>query len=51
MESGPQTFRPDVRLTDLVEFLREHERDSTLITTGDGVLIGSLSLRDAERRT
>jgi CBS domain-containing protein len=50
MERGPQTFRPDVRLTELVEFLRKHERDSALITTGDGVLIGSLTLRDAERR-
>ncbi|HEX5506700.1 MAG TPA: CBS domain-containing protein [Thermomicrobiales bacterium] len=51
MEPGPQTFRPDVRLTELVEFLRQHERDSALITTSDGVLLGSLTLRDAERRT
>lgn len=50
MESGPQTFRPDVRLAELVEFLKKHEHDSALITTSDGALLGSLTLRDAERR-
>ncbi len=50
MESGPTTVRPDEPLEGLVERLRARNVPSTIVTTSDGVFVGTLSLEDAERR-
>lgn len=49
MELGPSTFRPNVALDEMANYMREHEMDSALITTNDGVLLGLLCRDDAER--
>ncbi len=48
MESGPSTFRPSVTLEEMAEYMRKHSMDSALITTNDGVLVGTL---DADAAT
>lgn len=48
MELGPSTFRPNVALDEMASYIREHEMDSALITTNDGVLLGLLCRNDAE---
>jgi Mg/Co/Ni transporter MgtE len=49
MESGPKTFRPNVTLTELVEFMRKRDiKTNSLVTTLDGRLIREISRNDAE---
>jgi CBS domain-containing protein len=48
MELGPSTFRPNVALDEMANYMHEHELDSALITTNDGVLLGLLRRDDAE---
>jgi hypothetical protein len=50
MASGPSTFRPDVPLTQLVEYMRAHDLTTAPITTSDGVLVGLMLRQDAEHR-
>ncbi|HEV3474076.1 MAG TPA: CBS domain-containing protein [Actinomycetota bacterium] len=47
MRPGPSTFRPHVDITDLAEYLERHDLPHTVITTGDGVLVGVLRKEDA----
>jgi CBS domain-containing protein len=47
MRPGPATFRPHVEITDLAEYMERHHLDRTVITRGDGVLVGVLQKGDA----
>ena len=47
MRPGPGTYRPHVDITDLAEYMVRHNLDRTVITTGDGVLVGVLRKQDA----
>jgi CBS domain-containing protein len=47
MRPGPGTYRPHVDITDLAELMERHHLDRTVITTGDGVLVGVLRKEDA----
>ena len=54
MESGPSTFRPDVPLAEIVEYMDKRDMQSALITTNDGILVGVVHRDEAEealRRT
>lgn len=49
MRPGPKTFRPDVTLSELLEFMRDHDiQTNSLVTTLDGRLVGIISRADAE---
>jgi CBS domain-containing protein len=49
MSPGPKTFRPNLRLEDLLESMREHDiQTNSLVTTGGGRLLGIISRADAE---
>ena len=50
MEPGPTTFRPDARITEVVERMRAKDVESVVVTTSDGGLVGLLKWADAERR-
>lgn len=50
MENGPTTFRPDNFLEPLVKRMQEKKVGSVIITNSDGVLLGILSRKDAEKR-
>ena len=50
MESGPSTFRPNVPLAEMAQYMREHGLSYALVTTSDGNLVGWLSRERAERR-
>ena len=49
MDPSPTTIRPHVPLADIAEYLRKSNRDSVLVTTADGQLLGMLHRQDAER--
>jgi len=46
MEPGPSTFRPSVPVDEMATYFREHELDSVVTTTSDGVLVGLLRRKD-----
>ena len=49
MRPGPKTFRPNVTLQELLKSMRDHEiQTNSLVTTGDGRLLGVISRADAE---
>lgn len=49
MRPGPKTFRPNVTLEELLKSMREHDiQTSSLVTTGEGRLLGVISRADAE---
>ncbi len=49
MDPGATTFRPTVTLKELLRSMREHEiKTFSLVTTGDGRLIGAIRRADAE---
>ncbi|HKV32396.1 MAG TPA: CBS domain-containing protein [Candidatus Dormibacteraeota bacterium] len=49
MRPGPKTFRPNVTLEELLESMREHDiKTNSLVTTGEGRLLGVISRADAE---
>lgn len=50
MESGPTTIRPDMRLTAIAERLRRRNVPRILVTTSEGMLVGTLALDEVERR-
>ena len=50
MRAGPSTFRPNVGIMEMAEFMVEHDLPSAPITTSDGRLVGLL-LRDDALRT
>jgi CBS domain-containing protein len=47
MRPGPSTYRPHVDITDLADYMERHHVDRTVITTGDGVLVGVLRKEDS----
>jgi Mg/Co/Ni transporter MgtE len=49
MRPGPSTFRPFVSIDEIVRFMREHDLETSPITTSDGKLVGLLRRQDAER--
>jgi CBS domain-containing protein len=49
MRPGPSTFRPHVPITEMAEYMAEHDLKSSPITTSDGRLVGVLMREDAER--
>lgn len=48
MEAGPTTIRPDVRLTDIAERMREKNAASVVVTTSDGRLVGLVDRASVE---
>jgi predicted transcriptional regulator len=48
MTEGPQTYRPSIEVSDLVERMRKHDLRTSLITTPDGRLIGLVLRSEAE---
>lgn len=49
MKPGPSTFRPNVSIPEMVEFMHMHDLDTAPVTTSSGVLVGIIFLKDAER--
>jgi CBS domain-containing protein len=49
MRSGPSTFRPNVSLREIDQYLHDHELDFALVTTSDGELVGLASADDVRR--
>ncbi len=50
MESGPATVRADEPLEALVPRMQARGTSSIIVTSPDGVFVGTLALEDAERR-
>lgn len=49
MRLGPKTFRPNVTLEELLKSMRDHDiQTNSLVTTGEGRLLGAISRADAE---
>jgi predicted transcriptional regulator len=49
MRPGPKTFRPSVTLPELLKSMRDHDiQTNSLVTTGEGKLLGVISRADAE---
>ena len=49
MRSGPKTFRPNLTLEELLKSMRDHDiQTNSLVTTGEGKLLGVISRADAE---
>ena len=46
MTVGPSTFRPDVPLEEMREYMGKRDMDHALVTTPDGVYVGVVYLRD-----
>jgi Mg/Co/Ni transporter MgtE len=49
MQAGPTTVRPDRRLAELAEVMREKQRTDFPVTTPEGRLLGVLPLQVAEQ--
>ncbi len=49
MEEGPSTYRPDVRLYELLERMHDGRFDMAFVTDPDGRLVGLVTLRDLVR--
>ncbi|MBI3966396.1 MAG: CBS domain-containing protein [Chloroflexi bacterium] len=49
MRPGPSTFRPNLPVGELIEYLGKFEMAEAVITSSDGKLIGLLRCVDAER--
>ena len=47
MDSAPVTFRPNLRVGEMPEYLKRQSVAHALVTTSDGVLIGLLHIRSA----
>lgn len=49
MSDGPKTFRPNLTLEQLLQSMREHDiQTNSLVTTGEGRLLGIISRAEAE---
>lgn len=42
MVPGPSTFRPNVPIAEMAEYMTEHKLESSPVTTAEGVLVGLL---------
>jgi Mg/Co/Ni transporter MgtE len=49
MLCGPSTFRPNVAIQELADYMTKHDLESSPITTSDGKLAGVLFRDDAVR--
>lgn len=49
MRPGPSTFRPNVPIGEMADFMRRHDLPSAPVTTSAGRLVGMLFREDAER--
>ena len=49
MRPGPSTFRPNVPIEEMAEYMIEHDLVSCPITTNDGRLVGLLRREDAAK--
>jgi len=49
MEPGPSTFRPDVPLSQMLDYMTEHGIRRAVITDQDGRLLGLIAREDLER--
>ena len=49
MRPGPSTFRPNVPIEEMAEYMIEHDLASCPITTNDGRLVGLLRREDAAK--
>jgi Mg/Co/Ni transporter MgtE len=49
MRPGPGTFRPNVSIEEMAEYMIRHDRQNVPITTSDGRLVGVLVQEDAVR--
>lgn len=49
MRPGPGTFRPNVPIEEMAEYVIRHDRQNVPITTSDGRLVGVLVQEDAVR--
>jgi hypothetical protein len=49
MRPGPSTFRPNVSVVQMLEFMNENRLDTAPVTRPDGTLVGLLLRGDAER--
>jgi Mg/Co/Ni transporter MgtE len=49
MRPGPSTFRPNVLIPEMAEYMSRHDLESSPITTSDGRLVGILLRDDVER--
>ena len=49
MRPGPSTFRPNVAIAEMAEFMAKHDLPNAPVTTSAGELIGLVVRKDAER--
>ncbi len=49
MRAGPSTFRPNVSVLQMLEYMNDNGLDSAPVTRSDGALIGLVLRSDAER--
>jgi CBS domain-containing protein len=49
MRPGPSTFRPNVAIAEMAEYMAKHDLPNAPVTTSAGELIGLLVREDAER--
>jgi predicted transcriptional regulator len=49
MRSGPSTFRPNVPLMEMRDYMAQRNMQSALVTSSDGRLIGEVTLSDIEQ--
>jgi Mg/Co/Ni transporter MgtE len=49
MVCGPSTFRPDVPIREMADYMTKHDLESSPITTPEGKLVGVLFRDDAVR--
>lgn len=48
MEPGPSTFRPNVPLLEMAEYMQRHKLDDALVTTSDGRFVGVVKREEVE---
>jgi Mg/Co/Ni transporter MgtE len=48
MESGPVTFRPNLPVGQMPDYLKKQRTPRVLVTTSDGILVGLLRGEDVE---
>jgi CBS domain-containing protein len=48
MREGPSTFRPNVSVREMSEYMRRHDLSTAIITTSQGILIGAVHRRTLE---
>ena len=51
MKSGPSTYRPNMKVSELLSVMRQHNLKTAPVTTSDGKLVGMVVREDAERLT